>query len=101
MTLSQEFFLTIFNYYISVVLIKITDDTDDKLSMFIDFTAEPFSVLIYGEDLGEIPSLCTAFFSTGIHIDTGVSPPHRCGSHKLRGTNLPFENWVVIYRFIL
>ena len=75
--------------------LKFADYTDPELNLFIDFMAEPFSVLIYGQDKGEITSRCIG--RAGNFIMDG----HRCGSHFVQGTNLPFENWVVIHKIIL
>ena len=99
--LSHELFVNIFLINISVILIKITDDTDDRLNLYIDFKAEPFSVLIYGEDQGAISSKCKPDWASGYHGRDLGADQDVCGAHFLQGTNLPFDKWVVIYKFNL
>ena len=85
-----------------MILIKITDDTDDTLNMFIDFKAEPFSVLIYGQYNTDTSSKCAKDWASGYHgMDLPGVNLDVCGAHFLQGTNLPFDNWVVIHKFIL
>ena len=83
--------INIINIFSLVAVVKLEDDLDAKIGIWIDVWHKPFQVRMYGI---ENTDKCVGFYSMEYGGYCGPQNDGKCcGTNAVLGTNLPYTNW--------